>query len=193
MIYKLVRILKTPAIRKQEILDTAMKLFYEKGYHNTSMNDIAKELNVVKGLCYRYFDSKQELFNTAMEQYVIECCEDFINLIHDKNKSFKERLDSISNVMLSKEDNSNYRNFYHKPGNEALHQQLTIKMCQYLIPHIRDEIVLLCENGELSIEHPEILTEFIMYGQIGLLGNGKESFEIRSGEIRKYIDILLGI
>ena len=63
------RISKDPEVRKQEIIDTAMKLFAEKGYEFTSMTDIAKEMNVVSGLCYRYFKSKEDLYKTAISLY----------------------------------------------------------------------------------------------------------------------------
>ena len=50
------RVSKAPEVRRQEILETAMKLFTEKGYEATSMRDIAQACGVVAGLCYRYFD-----------------------------------------------------------------------------------------------------------------------------------------
>ena len=56
------RISKDPEVRRREIIDTAMKVFSQNGYEATSMTDIAKEINVVPGLCYRYFKSKQELY-----------------------------------------------------------------------------------------------------------------------------------
>ena len=52
--------------RKKEIIKAAMQLFSEKGYVQTSMRDIARTMGVSLGLCYRYFDSKQILFNTAI-------------------------------------------------------------------------------------------------------------------------------
>ena len=64
------RISKEPEARKQEILETAMKLFAEKGYEKTSISDIAKEIGVAQGLCYRYFPSKDILFQTAVN----DCC-----------------------------------------------------------------------------------------------------------------------
>ena len=36
------RVTKEPEVRKQEILDTALKLFGENGYEKTSITDIAK-------------------------------------------------------------------------------------------------------------------------------------------------------
>ena len=56
------RISKAPDVRRQELLDTAMELFAQKGYEETSMGDIARAAGVAQGLCYRYFDSKQKLF-----------------------------------------------------------------------------------------------------------------------------------
>ena len=52
------RISKEPEERKQEILETAMKLFAQNGFEKTSISDIAREIGVAQGLCYRYFPSK---------------------------------------------------------------------------------------------------------------------------------------
>ena len=63
------RITKDPQERKQEILETAMRLFQEKGYEKTSISDIAKAIGVAQGLCYRYFPSKEVLFDEVVDQY----------------------------------------------------------------------------------------------------------------------------
>ncbi|NNU83097.1 TetR/AcrR family transcriptional regulator [Geobacillus sp. BMUD] len=47
--------------RKEDIIETAMKLFAEKGYHATSMQEIAERSGVAKGSIYNYFKSKEEL------------------------------------------------------------------------------------------------------------------------------------
>lgn len=63
------RISKEPEERKQEILETAMKLFAQNGFEKTSISDIAREIGVAQGLCYRYFPSKDVLFQTALDEY----------------------------------------------------------------------------------------------------------------------------
>ena len=90
------RISKPPEVRRQEILDTAMELFAEKGYEDTSMADIARRMGVVQGLCYRYFDSKRVLFREAMEQYVRECCAAGLPIIHDRSRTIRQRLDDMA-------------------------------------------------------------------------------------------------
>ena len=47
---------------KSRILEAANKVFAEKGYHEATMDDIAKRLGVSKGAIYLYFASKEELF-----------------------------------------------------------------------------------------------------------------------------------
>jgi len=47
---------------KSRILDSANKVFAEKGYHEATMDDIAKRLGVSKGAIYLYFPSKEDLF-----------------------------------------------------------------------------------------------------------------------------------
>jgi AcrR family transcriptional regulator len=47
---------------KSRILETANRVFAEKGYHEATMDDIAKRLGVSKGAIYLYFASKEDLF-----------------------------------------------------------------------------------------------------------------------------------
>lgn len=47
--------------RRQELVDTAANIFAEKGYHATSVQDIASELGILKGSIYYYIDSKEDL------------------------------------------------------------------------------------------------------------------------------------
>lgn len=47
--------------RKEQILQTGLRLFAENGYEATSISKIAKEAGVSKGLMYNYFASKEAL------------------------------------------------------------------------------------------------------------------------------------
>ncbi len=47
--------------REQEIADVAMRLFAEKGYASTSIQDVADKVGVLKGSLYHYIDSKEDL------------------------------------------------------------------------------------------------------------------------------------
>jgi AcrR family transcriptional regulator len=51
---------------KQYILETAMRLFSEKGLENVNIEDIVKEVGVTRGAFYHYFKSREELIGSVM-------------------------------------------------------------------------------------------------------------------------------
>jgi AcrR family transcriptional regulator len=56
--------------RRNEILEAALKIFSEKGYHAAKIEDIAAELNMGHGTFYRYFKNKLDIFNHVVEDIV---------------------------------------------------------------------------------------------------------------------------
>ena len=185
------RISKPPEVRRQELLDTAMELFTQKGYEETSMGDIAKTAGVAQGLVYRYFDSKQKLFQEAMEQYVRACCAGFLPILHDRTKTVGERLDLMAQAVQEKDGHSRYSAFYHAQGNRFRHEELSLQMCRYLVPHVAGELKAACEKGELRLDHPEVAARYLLYGQIGLMGEQALPLETRLAEIRRYAGLIL--
>jgi len=47
---------------KEEILETALRLFSDKGFHNVSMQQVAEESEFAVGTLYKFFESKEALF-----------------------------------------------------------------------------------------------------------------------------------
>ena len=62
------RVVKDPVERRNELITTAQKLFYSKGYERTSVNDIIKVMDVAKGTFYHYFDSKQAVLEAVVDR-----------------------------------------------------------------------------------------------------------------------------
>jgi len=56
------------ATRREELVDVATRLFAERGYHGTSMADLAEAMGVQKGSLYSLTDSKQELLVTIARE-----------------------------------------------------------------------------------------------------------------------------
>ena len=52
---------KSPEEKKKFLTDKAAKIFFEKGYKNTSLQDIADEVGITKAAIYYYFKSKEEI------------------------------------------------------------------------------------------------------------------------------------
>jgi TetR/AcrR family transcriptional regulator, cholesterol catabolism regulator len=54
--------------RRSELTREAARLFAERGYHGTSIGELAKALGVQKGSLYAHIDSKQDLLYEAMHE-----------------------------------------------------------------------------------------------------------------------------
>ena len=60
--------MKKGDIKRVQILDTAEKLFFERGYDRTSVQDILDALQMSKGGFYHYFDAKDSVLRAVSER-----------------------------------------------------------------------------------------------------------------------------
>lgn len=70
---------KYPEVTVNRILDSATKLFLEKGYENTTIQDIVNDLgDLSKGAIYHHFSSKEDIIEAVSERmyydFKIEDC-----------------------------------------------------------------------------------------------------------------------
>ena len=65
--------------RKESILDAAIQVYLEQGYHGTTMEKIAKEAELSRATLYLYFKTKDEIFVSA----IVAFAEYFGGLLED--------------------------------------------------------------------------------------------------------------
>jgi AcrR family transcriptional regulator len=53
--------------RRQMVLDTALRVFSERGYHQTRISDIIEAAGIARGTFYLYFDSKNAIFHELLD------------------------------------------------------------------------------------------------------------------------------
>lgn len=63
------RDVQSPADKRAAILDAAIHLFVEFGFHGTAVPQVAKRAGVGAGTIYRYFESKEALVNEAYREW----------------------------------------------------------------------------------------------------------------------------
>ena len=63
--------------RKNQILEAAFKVFIDKGYSKTTMDDIVLVSNLSKGALYHYYSSKKELFLALIDHWETYSFPDF--------------------------------------------------------------------------------------------------------------------
>jgi len=79
--------------RRAAILDSALTVFADRGYHSTSIDDIAREAGISKALIYEHFASKQDLYAELLEQHAGELFSALAEAISEVGRSAAARLE----------------------------------------------------------------------------------------------------
>jgi AcrR family transcriptional regulator len=58
--------------KRRRVLDAALVMFAERGYHGTTMPDVAKASKVGTGTLYHYFEDKQRLVNEVFRDFKLQ-------------------------------------------------------------------------------------------------------------------------
>ena len=81
---------------KRKIFETSMKLFAEKGYDATSIEEITATVGVAKGTLYYHFSSKEEIFNFLVEEGI----KLLQNSIDIKTSKYTNYIDKVKAIVL---------------------------------------------------------------------------------------------
>lgn len=76
--------------RRKQILETAKAVFIEKGYTSTTTAGIAKDANIAEVTLFRYFPSKQELFESIFKPFLHDSIND--KVILDETKPLEKQV-----------------------------------------------------------------------------------------------------
>ena len=81
------------------ILDAAVRVFANKGYHTSRVGDIAEEAGVAYGLLYHYFKSKEEVLETVFrETWGILLAA--VNGVEETGEPAREQLRKVAAIVL---------------------------------------------------------------------------------------------
>lgn len=86
--------------KKEEIVNTSLKLFASKGYYNTTIPDIAAHMEMSVGNLYNYFKSKEELAKYIIN-YSSEELASKLREINMQSISMREKFQKFAHMYLS--------------------------------------------------------------------------------------------
>jgi AcrR family transcriptional regulator len=102
--------------RRMEIRDAAVKLFYEQGFTETSMRQIAEATGVGKSTLYDYFKTKDEILVSYFENELVHLT-DLVRQINMQPEDARQKLEILLKAHL--EFLLDNRQFYLKMTAEA--------------------------------------------------------------------------
>ncbi len=147
---------------KRKIFETSMKLFAEKGYDATSIEEITATVGVAKGTLYYHFSSKEEIFNFLVDEGM-KLLKNSISIKTDKMKNSLDKIRAI--VLIQIKILFKYENFMTIILNQIWGNDSRNKLCkQYVFEYIHmvEEIVKEgIEKGEIVNKDPNIIASGI--------------------------------
>lgn len=149
--------------RKNEILSVAEHLFIEKGYDETSVNDILQAAAIGKGTFYYYFESKEEVMNAVVNRFVTIFAENAEKIAEDSTLTALEKFSAILLGQAGSIDNEEWvLSELHKVENAKLHQksltETILAICPYLTAVVKQGI----EEGTFHTPYPAETIEILL-------------------------------
>ncbi len=151
---------------KRKIFETSMKLFAEKGYDATSIEEITATVGVAKGTLYYHFSSKEEIFNFLVEEG-IKLLQNSVDIKTTKLENHIDKLRAI--VLIHIKIVVKYQDLItilltHFLGNEARNQKCKKHIFEY-VNKIEEIVKIGMERDEIKKSDPELIASQI-YGII---------------------------
>ena len=157
------RISKAPEERRLEFIETADRLFFERGFDETAVSDLVKELNVAQGTFYCYFKSKEDVLAAVIHRSIAETMERLKARCNEPSKNATERLTRIVNTSLEDYSaNSKQITYVQKESNAGIHQKIVKQIIAHITPML--EVVLKegTQSGEFKVLHPAEMAAALM-------------------------------
>jgi AcrR family transcriptional regulator len=155
------------AAREDQLLQIATRLFKEKGYPNTSMQNLADALGIRKASLYYYIESKEELLRRLLE-HAFTLVGAQIDEIYATNLPPLEKLRrALENHAVTIMDNLNlvsvYMDEYRNLPPRRLKQVLAVRK------HYEQTLMQILQEGIASGDFRPVNVEMTVYGLLGML------------------------
>ena len=155
-----------PETRKEEIINTASKLFKEKGYSAVTMRDLASALGIKAASLYNHINSKQDI----LKSIIISIAEEFtegMQLISNSRTSSISKLEEI--VKLHVQITSRNTNGMASLNNDWMHLEDQLDYYLKLRNDYEEKFLNIISEGISKSEIKQRNPEVIMFSMLSTL------------------------
>lgn len=165
---------------KKTIIDTSIAIFKEKGYENTTIDEITKKVGIAKGTFYNFYPSKnQVLINWAAEK--LQCLN--IHVAMDPNNSLEKNLNIFIDLIIDSIEGEEelfhcyLREILQKHGDKNYNQQFDLlAIYRAIIMNSKEQRTVTETTLDAKIE---LLNSVLFMGIINWLDKGKPLLGLR--------------
>ena len=170
------RDVKDPEIRRAEIMDAAMLLFMEKGYANTTTQDIVDKVNISRGLLYYHFKNKEDILYCLVEQYSDKLLKDIHVIVYDEDKTAIEKIRAFIDATIISSENisaegTELQKTVDLEENRYMLDKLSHKLIEKLTIYFERIINQGISEKVFSVKYPSETAEFLMTAYVFVSNN----------------------
>ena len=170
------RDVKDPEIRRSEIMDAAMLLFMEKGYANTTTQDIVDKINISRGLLYYHFKNKEDILYCLVERYSEKLLRDIHVIVNDDDKTAIEKIRAFIDATIISTDNvsaegTELQKTVDLEENRYMLDKLSHKLIEKLTIYFERIINQGISEKVFSVKYPSETAEFLMTAYVFVSNN----------------------
>ena len=170
------RDVKDPEIRRAEIMDASMLLFMEKGYANTTTQDIVDKVNISRGLLYYHFKNKEDILYCLVERYSEKLLRDIHVIVNDDDKTAIEKIRAFIDATIISTDNvsaegTELQKTVDLEENRYMLDKLSHKLIEKLTIYFESIINQGISEKVFSVKYPSETAEFLMTAYVFVSNN----------------------
>ena len=157
------RVTKVPEERKQELIDTAERLFLEKGYEQTTVADIVREIEVAQGTFYYYFSSKEKILEAIIEKDITALEEDVRQIMSREDANAAIKLNAVVNSIIGiSTSRREIMDYLHEESNAVMHEKMERHTIERLVPLMTRVVAEGTHAGIFDVQYPTESVEFLL-------------------------------
>ena len=159
--------MKKGELKRAQLLDAAEKLFFEKGYDRTSVQDILDALGMSKGGFYHYFDSKEAVLRAVSERRAEARFERLTQELYGSRRGPIDRLNLLLGMAnLYEREDLRFATMMLKlcyiDGDAAMREHRRRILLDRLAPYVADVISEGMADGSFHARHPMELGKLLL-------------------------------
>jgi len=152
-------------VPREEILQRASLLFYERGYGATSIRDIAEAVGLSSSTMYHHFASKQDVLYAIVSRFMSDFVDATVPVLRDEALSPAERIRRVIRVHIEFSDDRRPELLIGNPIRYALdltqREHATALQIAYH-DAVRDTIAEGCRAGDFQVADVSIATMAVL-------------------------------
>ena len=171
--------------RKQDLLNIAYRMFIEKGYENTSVDDIIIEAGIAKGTYYYYFESKEATLEAVIEM-MIEKAENIAKAALMNPVPITLKLASVVYAFQPNKDEIVITDVLERKENIVMHDKIGKKIVEVAVPILSDIVREGIAQGIFACTNVEERVKMLLIMSQNMFDYGAYS----NKDIEVYVDML---